>query len=115
MPRIARAKNPISSSATAPATAAIGVMNCSRCGQHASTIRRATGPRTEAASCTGERSSFNSPTSSVSTVWKRIPGALHRDIDGSFVAVGTDDEIDRTMGEMPAAVREAGARRALRW
>ena len=52
-----RERSSIISSATAPATAAIGVMNRSRCGQQAATMRLATGPCTSHGSCTGERSS----------------------------------------------------------
>ena len=42
-----------SSSATAPATAAIGVTNTSAKGRQASTMRRATGPSTAGPSCIG--------------------------------------------------------------
>jgi hypothetical protein len=57
------------SSATAPATAAIGVMNSSASGRHASSMRRATAPSTPGWSgVTARRNKASSSTSSDSTL-----------------------------------------------
>ena len=60
-----------SSSATAPATAAIGVTNTPAKGRQASTIRRATGPSTRGPSCIGVRSRASSSHSSGRICGKR--------------------------------------------
>ena len=59
-----------------------------------------------------ERSSCSSPTSSARTSLKALPRALHGSVDGVALAVGADDEIDRPVLEVPAAVAEASARGA---
>ena len=64
-----------SSSATAPATAAIGVTNTSAKGRQASTIRRATRPSTCGRSSIGARSAVSSSHSSGKIVGKRAPAA----------------------------------------
>jgi hypothetical protein len=63
------------SSATAPATAAIGVTNWSANGVQAATMRRATGPSTAGHSWIGRRSTASSSHSSGRVAGKRRPAA----------------------------------------
>ena len=98
------------SSATAPATAAIGVMYRSANGRTAAAIRRPTGlAGPGSASSSGRRSVGSSATSSSSNGWNRSTPAGTRPLPPSRLPT-PDDQVDRAVLQMqPPAVRRPAA------